>query len=71
MVERSVGLREHLVSGKYTLNDGVFFVPGALRGAIYDTNSGRVYSINKSGCDILTGSSKNAGFWEKLEPLVW
>lgn len=69
MVERSIGLREHLSSGEYTLNDGVFFVPGALRGAIYDTNSGRVYSINKSGCDILAGDSENADFWGKLEPL--
>src|SRR3989344_4430494 len=69
MVERSIGLRENLSSGEYTLSDGVFFVPGALRGAIYDTNSGRVYSINKSGCEILQGKVENAEFWMKLEPL--
>lgn len=55
MVEHRIGLKEHLSSGEFTLNNGVFFVPGALRGAIYDTNSGKVYSINKSGCEILQG----------------
>lgn len=69
MVERAIGLKEHLSSGEYTLNDGVFFVPGTLRGAIYDTNSGRVYSINKSGCEILQGEVENVEFWMRLELL--
>ena len=69
MVERGIGLREHLSSGVFTLKDGVFFVPGALRGAIYDTNSGKVYSLNKSGCEILSGDVENPEFWRKLEPL--
>ncbi|EKD31616.1 MAG: Radical SAM protein [uncultured bacterium] len=69
MVERDIGIREHLSSGGFTLKDGVFFVHGALHGAIYDTNSGRVYSINKSGCDVLSGNSQDASFWEKLKPL--
>ena len=66
MVEHSLNLKEHLSYGEYTLKDGVFFVPGALRGALYDINSGRVYSINKSGCDILAGTSENVDYWEKL-----
>ena len=69
MVERSLNLKEHLSSDEYTLKDGVFFIPGTLRGALYDTNSGRVYSINKSGCEILFGTTKNADYWEKLIPL--
>ena len=69
MVERSIGLKEHLSSSEYILKDGVFFVPGALRGAIYDTNSGKVYSLNKSSCEILLGNTENAEFWKKLEPL--
>lgn len=69
MVERSPGLREHLSSGEYSLKDGVFFVPGAQRGAIYDTNSGKVYSLNRSSCEILSGNVDNIKFWKKLEPL--
>lgn len=69
MVEHGIGLKEHLSSDKYTLENGVFFVPGALRGAIYDTNSGKVYSLNKSGCEILSGNVEREEFWEKLEPL--
>ncbi len=69
MIERSIGLKEYLSSGEYTFKDGVFFVPGALRGAIYDINSGKVYSINKAGCEILQGKAENAEFWAKLDPL--
>jgi radical SAM protein with 4Fe4S-binding SPASM domain len=67
MVERSVGLMEQLSSGEYTLRNGVFFVSGVLRSAIYDLNSSNVYSINQSACDILTGATKNSEFWKKLE----
>lgn len=67
MVERNLGLKEHLSSGEFTLSDGVFFIPGVLRGAIYDLNSSNVYSINQSACDVLTGTTENPEFWKKLE----
>jgi radical SAM protein with 4Fe4S-binding SPASM domain len=69
MKERSLDIKEHLFSGEYTFKDGVFFVPGVLRGAIYDLNSSNVYSINQSACDILTGTTKNPEFWKKLESM--
>lgn len=69
MTERRLGLCEHLSSGEYILRDGVFFVPGALRGSIYDINSGRVFSVNKSACEILTGKSQDAEYWNNLESL--
>lgn len=67
MKERSLDIKELLFSGEYTFKDGVFFVPGVLRGAIYDLNSSNVYSINQSACDILTGTTENPEFWKKLE----
>ncbi|OGM19719.1 hypothetical protein A2686_05265 [Candidatus Woesebacteria bacterium RIFCSPHIGHO2_01_FULL_38_10] len=69
MIERRHGIREFLSFDEYTLLPGVFFVPGALRGAIYDTNSGKVYSLNKSACEILSGNVENPEFLRKLEPL--
>ena len=60
-------IREFLASGEYTLNYGVLFVPGVLRGAIYDLNTGRVYSVNKSACQILTSMTEDEEFWGKLE----
>ena len=51
------------------IKDGVFFVLGAIKGAVYDLNSSNVYSINKSGCDVLDGVSENTVFWRKLETM--
>lgn len=62
-------VREHLSWDEYMFKDGVFFVPGAVRGAIYDLNSYNVYSINQSGCNVLTGASENPEFWRKLETM--
>jgi radical SAM protein with 4Fe4S-binding SPASM domain len=67
--ERSLDIKEHLFSGEYTFKDGVFFVPGLLRGAIYDLNSSYVYSVNQSACNILTGTAENPEFWKKLESM--
>ena len=69
MKERSLDIREHLFSGEYVFKDGVFFVPGAVRGAIYDLNASNVYSINQSGCDVLMEVSENPEFWKKLETM--
>lgn len=69
MLEHSLDLEEHLSCSEYELKDGVFFVQGALKGALYDINSGKVYSVNKSGCEILSGNVDNVEFWKRLEPL--
>ncbi len=53
----------------YTLKNGVFVVKGALRGAILDTNTGNVYSVNETAVSILTGETENPGYWSKLADL--
>jgi len=50
----------------YKLSEGVFFVKGAHRGAIYDTNTGNVYSINGVACQTLLGEVENPNFLENL-----
>ncbi len=37
----------------YEINDRVNFVKGAKNGAIYDFNTGKVYSVNNRGCTII------------------
>ncbi len=37
----------------YRVNNKVLFVQGAKNGAIYNFNTGKVYSVNDSGCDII------------------
>lgn len=37
----------------YEINKDVIFVPGAVHGAIYDFNSGKVYSVNDAACSII------------------
>lgn len=69
MKEHSLDIREHLSSSGYMFRNNILFVPGALRGAIYDLNSSNVYSINQSACDILTGTTENPEFWRKLESI--
>ena len=49
MVESIVsGIRDGLSNGDYCLASGVLFVGGALRGAIYDLNTSRVFSIKRN-----------------------
>ncbi len=63
-------IKEVISSGDYCLASGVLFVGGALRGAIYDLNTSRVFSINETAHQILTGLAENEdGFWTKLENL--
>ncbi|MBU0534736.1 radical SAM protein [Patescibacteria group bacterium] len=51
---------------KYKLGKGVYLVKGVHRGAILDTNSGNVYSINQAAVGILSNKSSDAAYWEKL-----
>lgn len=69
MLECKVGVEEYLSSNEYSLVPGVLFVSGASRGAIYDINTGRVFSINATACGILTEGESDPRFWEKLEDL--
>jgi len=69
MIERELGIREFLSDSKYTLAPGVLFVSGASRGAIYDINTERVFSLNPGACKILSGEVGNPKFWVELEKL--
>ena len=50
----------------YKLTEGVFFVKGASKGALLDTHSENVYSINRQGASVLTGETKDDKFWQEL-----
>lgn len=50
----------------YVLREGVYFVAGAKRGAIYDTSNGKVYSINEPGKKVLQGEIENIDYWRQL-----
>ena len=71
MVENvAPGIKEGLSDGDYCLASGVLFVGGALRGAIYDLNTNKVFSINETARQVLTGLTEDKdGFWTKLEDL--
>lgn len=69
MLERRVDIKEYLSSKEYSLAPGVLFVPGASRGALYDINTGRVFSLNPIACKILTHEEDNPKYWGKLEDL--
>ena len=56
---------------KYKLGKGVYLVKGVHRGAILDTNSGNVYSINQAAVGILSNKSSDAAYWEKLDRGSW
>lgn len=59
-------IKELLSSGEYSLKSGVFLVEGFSRCALYDINSGNVYSLDKNAQEVLTGQSENSNFWKKL-----
>lgn len=50
----------------YKLANGVFLVTGAKRGAIYDTNTGNVYSVNETACRVLLGELENPAYLKDL-----
>jgi hypothetical protein len=59
--------RELISSGELHLLPGIYFVEGAKNGTLCDTNSGGVYSINETSCQILRGQKSSKEFWEALE----
>lgn len=50
----------------YKLRDGVFFVKGARRSAILDTNTENVYSLNAKATAIIIQKIEGDVFWERL-----
>ena len=63
------GPREYLTWNDFTLQPGIYFVRGAKNGALCDTNTGGVYSLNDVGCQIVLGEVKSQEFWENLQSL--
>jgi len=53
----------------YALSKGVYFVSGAKRGAVYDTNTGNVYLLNEIACRIVVGERSDPAFWARLRNL--
>jgi radical SAM protein with 4Fe4S-binding SPASM domain len=56
-------------TSSHQLKDGVFFVPGASRGALLDTNTGRVYSVNDEASAVLRHEAGDEAYWETLVSL--
>jgi len=50
----------------HRLKDGVFFVAGALNGAILDTLTREVYSVNNHACSVLTYKNEDDPYWKTL-----
>jgi radical SAM protein with 4Fe4S-binding SPASM domain len=50
----------------YQLKAGIYFIRGALNGAILDTISGNVYSINEQARKILSGELPDESYWKIL-----
>lgn len=57
----------------YEINKSIVYVKGALRGAIYNFNDGKVYSINEDGCTIIenyiANNELNASYLIELKKL--
>ena len=54
------------MKSKYKFVDGVYLVTGASRGAILDTNTGLVYSVNEQACLVCTYQLEDEPFWRTL-----
>jgi radical SAM protein with 4Fe4S-binding SPASM domain len=51
------------MEARYQFIDGVYLITGAARGAILDTNTGLVYSVNKQACMVCTYQEDDEPFW--------
>lgn len=54
---------------QFHLEPHCVLVTGARRAAIYDLNSGNVYSVNDVGTEILLGREENPEYWQQLVDL--
>ena len=50
----------------FLLNPGIYFATGAKNGAVYDTDSGNVYSLNQAGTQVILGQNQNPDFTKRL-----
>lgn len=66
MLERHVSGKE---TAPYRLSNNCEFVAGAKRAAIYNLETGNVYSLNELAKEITRGSSDKFNFWEKLKEM--
>lgn len=53
----------------FHLAKGVYYVKGAERGALCDTNSGSVFSINETACKVLEAEIIDDAYWKQLVEL--
>lgn len=53
----------------YQLKEGIFLVSGVKRGAICDTRTGNVYSINEQARQVVLGQKEDSGFQDELQRL--
>ena len=53
----------------YQLRDGVYLVRGFLNGALLDTLSGNVYSINARACEVINREVEDGSYWAMLHEL--
>jgi sulfatase maturation enzyme AslB (radical SAM superfamily) len=51
---------------RYVLRKGVYLVKGAFNGALLDTNTGNVFSVNEASVSVLTNETDNTDYWFKL-----
>lgn len=66
MKEKDIAFQE---TALFRLSPDCRFVTGAKRAAIYELNTGNVYSLNEVTRQIIKGSPDNFGFWEKLKEM--
>lgn len=52
-----------------TLRSGCLLLEGAARGAIYDLNTRRVFSLNAAAMRVVLGKVEDDHFWERLSSL--
>ena len=50
----------------YSLEKGIYFVPGYKRGTVCDINTGNVYSINEPGAEVILGKRYDPQFKTEL-----
>nr|MBI5455698.1 radical SAM protein [Candidatus Levybacteria bacterium] len=50
----------------YSMENGIYFVPGFKRGTVCDINTGNVYSINESGTEVILGKRDDPQFKTEL-----
>lgn len=54
---------------KYHLAKGIFLVKGAKNGALLDTNTKSVYSINSQACKVLEFKIEDELYWQSLQKM--